>query len=132
MGNRELKYKETQAEKRTAKYRDPYDADLMATQHRKSFITAALYMGTAVGLLVVQLIFPDIEGTVQDTEVLKVFSGIAWALIASSAVLILSLKYAQGLTKTLMFILNWLVLPAVLVDGLMKLADVFFEGMPQV
>ena len=111
---------------------DPYDTDLMAAQHRKSFITAALYMGTAVGLLFVQLIFPDIEGTMQDTEVLKVFSGIAWALIASSAVLILSLKYAQGLTKTLMFILNWLVLPAVLVDGLLKLADVFFEGMPQV
>jgi predicted membrane channel-forming protein YqfA (hemolysin III family) len=125
-------YEQSQAEKRTAVYTNPLEDDLMAKDSRKTFMTAAYYLGTAVGLFIVYLAFPDIEGTTQDKEVLAVFGRIGIALVAASAVLMLALYFARGLSKTLMFILNWLVLPAVLIEGLLELADIFIKGVPKI
>lgn len=127
-----MRYGETQAEKRAASYTGkPLEEDMMAKDSRKTFMTAAYYIGTAFGLFIIYLVFPDIEGTTQDKEVLTVFGRIALALMAASAVLMMTLYYARGLSKTLMFILNWLVLPAVLIEALLELADIFMGGAPQ-
>lgn len=121
------KYEQSQAERRVSAYTNPANEDLMARQNRKTFMTAAYYLGTAIGLFFLVLILPDIEGTLRDVRVLGVFKQLGWALVSASAVLLIALMFARGLSTMLMVSLNWFILPAVLIDGLMTLADVFLE-----
>lgn len=132
MANSEYKYAQSQAEKRTAAYTSPLENDPMAKANRKTFMTAAFYVGIAIGLFAVGLVLPDIDGTTNDSEVIDVLSRIGYALIGASALLMIALFFAKGLSKMLMFILNWLVLPAVLIDGLLQLVEIFSAGGPQV
>ncbi len=122
-----MKYEQSQAEKRVSAYTNPANEDLMAKQTRKTFMTAAYYLGTAVGLFFIALVVPDIEGTLRDARVIEVFNRFGWALVAASAALLIALIFARGTAKMLMFSLNWFILPAVLIEGLITLSDILFK-----
>lgn len=122
-------YEQTRAEKLTQAYTNPANEDLMAKQNRKGFITAGYYFGIAIAMFILANFWPDIAGTDRDEKVLDVFSMFGWALVSATALLLIGLLFLRGLMPVLLVALNWIVLPAILIDGLMQLSGVFF--MPE-
>ncbi len=120
------RYEQTRAEKKTMAYTNPANEDLMAKQNRKGFIAAGYYFGIAIAMFLLANFWPDIEGTTNDTKVLEVFSLFGWALLSATSALLITLLFARGLMPVLLFGLNWIILPAVLIDGLMQLSGVLF------
>lgn len=117
-------YEQTRAEKLTKAYTNPANEDLMAKQNRKGFIVAGYYFGIAIAMFLLSTFWPDIEGTTRDTKVLDVFRLFGWALLSATSALMIALLFARGLMPVLLFGLNWIILPAILIDGLMQLSGV--------
>lgn len=124
-------YEQSAAEKKVAAYTNPANEDFMAKQNRKGFMSAAFYFGISIAMFVVGIIAPDIPDTDRDQTVLAVFRLTGWAMLSAAAALCVALVFARGILNPLLFALNWIILPGVLVDAILRLMDAF-TGMPKI
>lgn len=119
-------YRETEAEKRVKAYTDPAYTRMLADKRKKGFMVAAQYCGLSIAMFILSFVAPDMPWTDQDKEVLGVLRLFAMALAFSGAALLIALLYARDFLGPLLFVLNWIILPFVAIDGLLTLAGIFF------
>lgn len=92
-----------------------FDRAMLADKNgRQAYVCAGFALGVAVGFLILLIFLPDPEGSVRAIKMISIFYSFTFSLIAYAAFLGFWSKYFRGSIKTVLWIMNWFVFPAIM------------------
>lgn len=106
------------------------DEDLLVDRTgRKAFRAAAYSMGIAIGFIILSPFLPDLGDTnEQSDQIIGVFRMVAFWMIGYSITVAFSFFFMRPRIKAVLFILNWIVMPAVVLNAILSIKDIMSGG----
>jgi len=101
------------------------DEDLLVNKiGRKAFKSAAYSVGIAVGFLILSPLLPEMGSAEQHEKFMDVLHTVALWMIFYGALIAGSFFFMRTHVKLIMSILNWFVMPGVVLWALMAIKDI--------
>lgn len=95
---------------------------------RRAFKSAAYSVGIAIGFLILSPLLPEMGPEGRDGEVVAALRGVAYWMIAYALAVTLAFFFVRKHVKIVLFMLNWLVLPAVAINTFLDIQDILAGG----